>query len=175
MPTILITTDPAHTTAFFAPTSFLGSDLFSAFRTALTTGGARAVKVRGAWTNQAPIAAAPKVVAALQTAGFATDMSEDVRKVLTRGAQAMVSDLHGADQILAQIKADLARRGQALRQYQIEGVRARARPAFATDGVARVHGAGEADGVRLRHANTSAMRATNTSSSSGARRMGLTW
>ena len=123
MPTILITTDPAHTTAFFAPTSFLGSDLFQTFRTALTTGGARAVKVRGGWTNQAPIAAAPKVVAALQTAGFATDMSEDVRAALAKGVQAMVSDLDGADQILAQIKADLARRGQALRQYQIEGVR----------------------------------------------------
>ena len=34
----------------------------------------------------------------------------------------MVSDPTGADQILAQIKADLGRRGQALRQYQIEGV-----------------------------------------------------
>lgn len=106
----------------YEPTSFLGRE-FGSFRSAMATGGARAVKRSdGSWVNLSSVASAPKVVAALQAAGFDLDMGVGTHLTMINACESAVSDVNMARARLAEIEQTLSRRGQRLYRYQREGV-----------------------------------------------------
>jgi hypothetical protein len=104
------------------PAGRLGGERWSAYKAILDRLGVRARKVADAWQNYADISVAAELLKALSDAGFALEVSEDVRTAIAAVGEVAKADVLAATVRMEDVDAQLAKRGKALYPFQREGV-----------------------------------------------------